>query len=469
MKKLTTLLLAAGLVVSSFAGPSSAEAFEIKPFGQYIVQGESFSGSRDVYNTGSNKPTGLGSVTNFMAGYRFRLGFDAIMDENLSGTVLFELGATEFGQTGGANGLGGKGTIGTRLAYIDWTVPTTSAQFRMGFQGFTLPGAAFSSSVLDGRGGGVTVNVPINDAFAVSAMWVRPQSSPTMLAYGTSDVVSVVVDVNMDGWRLTPWASFGLAGSGVDTSKFSGGADNGFFPSSTGFGGSAFWGGASFELSMFDPFNLAIDAYYKQTMYDDKYATANPTLEDSGGSFFLAASLSYNTAFGTPALKGWYASGNDTKSNGLGNPNGIHSWFNATTIFFDDSVMDNGMSDIGNGSATKTMGFVAQMSDITFVQDLSHLIRVAYIAGVNENATPQNNARNFKSLTSEDSLIEINLNSKYMIYKNLAMNLELGYLLPSFYTDQKNAGSSVDILNGDQKDGINKNIFRGALSFVYNF
>lgn len=464
MKKLTTLVLAAGLVVSSFAG---ASAGEFKPTATLINQYE-FGDAGDNTSAGNQFGTGV----HFMASLRMELGFDYIASENLSATFLMRFqehyGATGMEFVGSESRNSGSmfdssmtGALGVRLAYLDWMIPSTDVQVRMGYQPASLPAFAFGSAVLDSRGGGITVSAPINENIAVTAMWIRALTNtdnayaPDHKPHGhdDADVFAVVGDFSYDGFRVAPWAMYMMSGSYTDymgykdsvlTEAIKAGVDD----------MSAYWIGASFELSMFDPFTFAIDAFYNDVDLNE----APGNVYDTTGAYFVGASVAYKTDMGTPAFKTWYASGNDIDGRNanhpeVGAPVTLSGAFGATSIMFDNQVLDNGLGSIRSGNPSGTWGVVLEWADMSFIENLSHTARVAYIAGTNDYA--QNAKTTLQDMGDDDSVVELNFNSTYQIYKNLSTSLEIGYM----FVDMDRHYS-----NDEDKD-----VFRSALSFSYSF
>ena len=459
MKKFTTLVLAAGLVVSSFAG---ASAGEFKPNAQFINQ---FEGA----NAGSMfEKNGMGQNEHFKASMRLRLGFDYIASETLSGTFLMQMGQYDYGNSNILDGVADVNTpssfdgyqtdIRVRLAYVDWIIPTTAVQVRMGFQPVALPAFAFGSAVLDTRGTGVNIAAPINDNISVGFNWTRAVSSDSTVDVtrggDDADIFALTADFDYDGFRIAPWAMYAMAGRNVNVTWSPGLTTN------PGYDTNAWYIGTSFELSMFDPFNFALDAYYSSVDWDNNNSVSFDDPDMSG--FFVGASASYNTDWGTPALKGWYASGHDAVgTDTLGQPATVIGAFAATSIMFDDQVMDNGMSNYNTGNPAGTAGVILEWADLSFVESLDHTIRVAYIMGTNDygdGPDASGRAGKLSALGTEDSVIEFNLNSTYEIYKNLSTTLELGYLMADY-----NVPSSTFF------DGEDDAIMRGALSFTYSF
>ncbi len=474
MKKLTTLLLAAGLVVSSYAG---ASAGEFVPNAQFINQ--------YVFGDGGQALDGSKAMTdqddNFVAQLRLRLGFDYVASETLSGTFLFEVGVYEYGQTGATqldNSMGGMdeaSNFEVRLAYVDWMVPNTDVSVRMGMQPFAMPAFAFGSAVLDGRGSGITVAAPINENIDLTAAWLRVEHADGSNGHHNDyDAFALIADFNYDGFRVAPWAMYAMKGKETGLNMYN------VMPFTSSAAAyqvadtemNAWWLGASFELSMFDPFMFALDAYYSDADFDATGTAVNGGKDFDMNGFYVGASASYKTSNGTPALKAWYASGNDYSAGSgyeLRQPAVLVGGFNATSIMFGDQVMDtDGYSDLGYYNPAGTWGVLLEWADFSFVEKLSHTARIAYIKGTNDDegvgfdAFSQNGSL-LGYLTSKDDVVEVNFNSSYEIYKNFVATLELGWLTADF--GRRNGVSITEALGKDADDDI----FRSALSFKYTF
>ena len=107
MKKIATLLLAAGLL---FSAAGMAQAIDFKIRGQWIM---AFDYGEHGAFTGGNGMTGYkkGNEDNFEARQRLRLQLDAVASENLSGSVIFEMGDQIWGQSATGGALGADGTV----------------------------------------------------------------------------------------------------------------------------------------------------------------------------------------------------------------------------------------------------------------------------------------------------------------------------------------------------------------------
>ena len=189
------------------------------------------------------------------------------------------------------------------------------------------------------------------------------------------------------------------------------------------------------ELSMFDPFVFAVDALYNNIDFSRKGLQ-----QDNYDAYYVGASASYKLSNGTVALKGWYSSGDDVTDRKAGKFNDnryvyLDGGFSATTMLFGDNIIGNDeYNTLHNDTPFGTWGAVAEYAGFSFMDKLTHTARVAYIEGTNETDLWTDGYRitsglNFKRLTEDDNLIEIDFNSTYEIYKNLSATLELGYLI----------------------------------------
>ena len=162
MKKLVTLLLAAGMV---FSAANGASAVDMKVSGVWMT---SFTFADNLFNdTGLVKDAG--NDGSFNAAQRIRINFDMVASEYVSGRVQLEAanGGNADGKnpgqyhTWGTSGTGGTGkAVTARLAYLDWLVPSTDVLVRMGRQEVAMPSYTFNSPVFDGSIDGVVVNAP---------------------------------------------------------------------------------------------------------------------------------------------------------------------------------------------------------------------------------------------------------------------------------------------------------------------
>ena len=493
-RKLAVMLLAAGLLLGA---TSPSQAIEFKAQGEWIV---GFGvGDGDLLRK-TRAPGGSKNFTNaddqFGASQRLRLQLDAVASENLSGTVFFEIGDQTWGKAeeGGALGADGNNVIKLKNAYIDWTVPSTDLQFRMGIQAFAMPNVAGGSAIMDGDAAGITASYKFNDNVALSAFWMRPVNDNYDGDYkGTDrengnrkgyldnmDFFGLSLPLTFDGFEITPWAMYGIMGrnamAGFANDENGDGLrrerwgvhefpdyqdgdiahtllnwhpgmmlGNGALRKSSNAYTSMFFAGLPIAITALDPLNIEFDFNYGYVggygSYDvlkrgDQIKTA-----DTLRSGWLAKALvEYKFDWGVPGVFGWYASGDDgNPGNGSERMPSIAGCGNFTSFIAegngDFAVMGNWMDK--NLSYAGTWGVGLQVRDISFVEDLSHTIRVAYWGGTNSpsmtkymNGTAWNEeTADGPYLTTNDGLLEFNLVNEYQIYENLTANLELGYIV----------------------------------------
>jgi len=507
MKRLVTLLLTGGILLGSVAGALAID-FNI-------------SGSWDFYfNVGEvsmfKKPHdarhGRGTDV-FDPGQRLRFQLDAVASENLSGTVMFELGTQWWGQDNGFNsgaGRGAGGALGTDgvdvavlRAYIDWQVPNTELRVRMGLQNTALPNAAGGSAILDDETAALLVSYKISDHVSLLAGWSRPYNDNYRRgdlggtdADGTFDNIDLgilAIPLSFDGFSATPWGMLGFAGKNAARAQIvhypdgfgkSGGyVQRGLLPldlaqgkldglgtaSPDGRGPGAnlsktyatmFWAGIPVTITAFDPFNFELDANYGYTSGWGKYNDARATNRDGSPrrndtrreGFVIKALAEYKMDWGIPGVFGWYGSGDDGNTrNGSErmpylSPNGTFSSFGLAGYYGD--VGNNQVGERIDTGYSGTWAFGAQIRDMSFLEDLSHTLRVIYWRGTNDPSMAKSVRNPFNPngssydnvgwneqpwstvyLTKNDYLVEFNLDSVYKIYENLEACLELGYII----------------------------------------
>lgn len=432
MKKLATLLLAAGLV---FGAATGASAIDFKAKGQWIMsfdygQGGGFvdrsrseGGLKGSKNQGFNNKSGkYKNEDQFEARQRVRLQLDAVASESLSGTVYFEIGDTIWGQdsTGGALGADGK-IVEVKRAYIDWIVPNTDLKVRMGLQGLALPAyTTQASQILDDDVAGIVLSNKFNDNVTLTAFWARPYNdnynghenwngdTVDTNYIDNFDLFGLLLPMSFDGVKVTPWAMIGAIGPNTLrdaydypslygepatlNSKFkignaSGRALNGLTPAvwanknykkgyneeySTGF-----WAGITGEVTMWDPFRLAWDLNYGG-VYNEQEAL-------NRGGFYGSLLGEYKMDWGTPGLYVWYSTGDDNNiKNGSermatidANGNNQFSYFagNGNPYIAREGIL--GTTLIG------TWGIGGRVKDVSFMEGLKHTLRVNYFGGTN--------------------------------------------------------------------------------------
>ena len=442
MKKLATLLLAAGMVVSASA---PANAVDVKVDGFY----------KFAFQTGQ---TGFDGANDENVLHRMRLGLTMAASENLSGYFQFQVGTEAWGTTDDTNGHKKGETIRTRQVYIDWKVPGTDVQVRMGRQGLGLPADAFGgNAVLCANWGvrdGIVVASPVTDWLGLSAVWTRIGLSGTNATNSgdldqnlSDDVYALVADMKFDGVSGAVWAAYATVDGA--TAGPANQANNFVSYGQPNAEGKAWWVGFTSTFTYFDPFTLKLSAAY------GSYEADKDSKYDQDG-WNVQAKASYKTAFGTPVLGAWYFSGDDKDEKGIIPSAG--GYFTPTLTYHDAS---NGLQGGVNAfMPAGNWGVQAGIEDVSFLQGLSHNFHVTYMEGTNDKDSARIGTTGSDTyLSEEDSLVSFDLLTKYEIYKNLNVYLETSYIISDFDSNAVN-GDGVRLSEDD---------WRAELVFVYDF
>ena len=474
MKRIVTLLLAAGLVLGAAAG---SQAADIKAKGLWEFTWELGTPSFE-------KHTGQDT---FGARQRLRTQIDVVASESLKGVMFFEIGDQNWGSSKDGASLGTDGKmVKVRYSYVDWVIPQTDAMVRMGLQNFSLPGFVSSSPILGGGsadGAGITLSSQFNENVGASLFWLRAENDNTDGYRGNPssnamDFVGLTVPMTFDGVKVTPWAMYGALGRDSFTNgngDEGAGVVNGLLP--TGVDGSwlkgsdldrhgnAWWVGVASELTYFDPFRFALDAAYGSA---DMGSIGGFDVERSG--WFASILGEYKMDYFTPGILFWYASGDDSNwANGSERMPVVEGSWTASSYGFDDNY-GRDSSDMIGLTNDGTMGVYLQAKDISFVEDLTHIFRVGFVKGTNNTemaqyvGTPYAGdyralSNNNLYLTTADKAWEVNFDTQYKIYQDLTLCVELGWI--NLDLDKK--------VWGLDSDEYRDNAFRGAVTLQYAF
>ncbi|MDR1659256.1 MAG: outer membrane homotrimeric porin [Desulfovibrio sp.] len=516
MKKLATLLLAAGLVLGAATG---ASAIDFKVKGEWLV---TFDFGQNGNFTGGNGRTGsgFGDGDEFEAGQRFRLVLDAVASESLSGELFFEIGGAKWGRDAATHGMAvgadRTDTIKLRRAFIDWVVPQTDLKIRMGLQGIALPSFTTQTQIFNEDVAGINASYKINDNVSVTAVWARPfndnynTGGTTRNNYMDNvDAFALLVPLSFDGVKVTPWAMYAALGpnwnrnaSGTVGTSYArvtggllpaGGARHKNGSSAAGERnlssyGDAWWAGLTGDITAFDPFRIAWDFNYGSVTWQD-----DGRLNRRG---WLASLLfEYKLDWAVPGLYAWYGSGDDSNpANGSERMPSIST--NNTNNQFSDFAMNgapwwHSREGVLSDNMTGTWGIGVRMKDVKFLEDLKHTLYLNYIGGTNSQTMAKKMSRNdiYNNnwnraanggrgtgydplyMTTGDSALEIGLRNVYQMYENFQIYFEGAYIA-TWLDHSKNVWGRSD-MNGvpggrpgsDQvRDPWNIN-----LSFVYSF
>ena len=416
MKKLTTLALAAGLIVAA-AAPASA--IDTKIDGQYL-----FTFMREDINY-----TEQGSDVEF-AKQRIRLGLTFTASENLSGYVQFQ-SAENFGQYHNAV----ETNTGVRQAYVDWMIPGTPVKVRMGKVQFGQPAHAFGQNLAMGPAqsrSAVIVSAPVADWMNVNAFWQRYDIADKTTDYadvsaGSKDAFGVNATMKFDGLTITPWAMY-AADSATNQETY--------------------WAEATAALTMFDPLTV------KATVGG---AYSNVKGEEDIYAWHAMALASYKMSFGTPVFGFWYGDGAD-KGEAVAKrqmPKVGGGKFAPSFGFYSATYgLDDSRTGLANGTSG-TWGLKLGIENVSFLNGLTHNFAVVMAKGTNHDNAVADGSAPYGNMTWSDTMYDFNFESTYQIYKNLAANLQLAYILND--------------ADEDKHAGFDEDGWRAALTFQYKF
>ena len=492
MKRIVTLLLAAGLICSAV---SNASAVYTRVKGVWYFNFEYSDASFDKSSTNDR----------FKARQRLRTQIDLVASESLRGVMAFEIGDINWGNSSQGGSLGTDGVnVEVRYAYIDWVVPDTDLRVRMGLQPFVMPGFVAGSAVLDGDGAGIVLGYDFNDNVGANLFWLRAENDNNERKFSNRsgwdnqnnalDFVGLSVPVTFDGVKVTPWGMYGFVGSrslgGPDQGDMSDlragmlpvlpyGADLATLEGSKS-RGNAWWLGLTGELTMFGPLRLAADFNYGSVdmgsthQYGDFDGATGRRIDLERSGWLLTALAEYKLDFMTPGLLMWYGSGdNSNPYDGSERMPVVDGGWQGSSFGFDGGY---GISsdDVISTSPVGTWGVALRLKDLSFVEDLSHTVQVGYYRGTNDKNMPaRSGMKTFHTsyadvnsnmvgstyLTEKDAAWEVNFDTRYQIYKDLALAVELGYLRLDL-----NDGVWGDVINGTEK-----NAYKAAVNMQYAF
>ncbi len=447
MKRLVTLLLAAGIALGSAFGTANAVELKAKGSWQFgFIWGDMYHDKGDT----------------FLAAQRLRPQFQFVASENLKAVLVFEIG---YGQWGASNGwaIGTDGNnVKTKNAYLDWIVPETDLKVRMGLQPLGLPQFTFMQPVLESSNdmAAVTLSYQFDDMFGISAFWARPYNDYNT-PHDAVDLFAGSLPIKGDGWKVTPYVMVGAIGSdaltgasgnltyGSDVKRMVAGlAPTGSIMGTTANyvgdnddGAIAWWLGIGGEMTLFDPIKVALDFVYGSSDMGQGFDIYGQKMDMKRSGWAVSALAQYKLDFVTPGLIFWYSSGdNSNVSDGSERLPFIYGRSDATNFGFDGGSYNASdtarLSFHGNGM----WGLGLRIDDINYVEDLKHNVRATYMRGTNSAAMAKkgfvpapfeargSGAYDGMYLTKGDQAWEFDFDTKYQIYKNLSAHLEMSYI-----------------------------------------
>ena len=465
MKKIA-ILAALAVLVMGFAATASAVDLDAK--GQFQFQMNFMDNNANLLP--NKKVSNAAGTTgdseddlNFW--FRARTEFRFIANENLW-AVLYTQYKTRLGN-GNVNVDSTNqddNALTIKRAYLQYRFPGTEVLTSAGIMSINLPGAAAGSMVLgDSDLGTFQVSAPITDQISLAGAFVRVtdrfEGDCAKELNDELDVFYAAAPITIDGLSATPYFAYSTIG------KDYGGALNGLeSTNTTGYekNANAWWLGTSFSMDMFDPIVFDADIVYGDV-------DANQKNNDRSGLLIDAALTYTGLDFVQPKLVFAYSTGEDDKTdNGSERlPVIANDWAFGTTYFGGSALTSADMNSdeqLGFG----TIGL--SLEKISFFDKLSHDLHILYVQGTNDKDLVNSNAKyaaldnitaNGDFLTTEDHVFEVDFNTNYQIYDELAAIVEFGYV-------------NVDMDKGVWEDGAGQDVdfdptLKLAVGLVYAF
>lgn len=477
MKRLVVLAIAAAFVLSMAC--SAFASVEVEATGKFQFQGD-FTKSPHFKDEDQNS----NSHDDLNFWLRARTQFRMIANENLWGVLYTEYKARLGSEA--ANTIGGDGTndrtLKIKQAYIGFRYPGTDIYTQAGIFDVNLPQAAGNNNMIIGdyHTGAIAVEAPITDAVKVTLGFARPydqnendktaNSAASQNYNDELDFFFATVPVTVDGFKATPYFAYALVGqdtyddNSADANARVAGLSGMTTPGSTAFTDdvTAWWLGGAFEVTMFDPIVFKADVFYGSVDADQRH-------NDRDGWGF-DGSLAYNAIdFVKPKLVFTYTSGeDDDTSNGSERLPNLNSDFGFGTYYQSGSAF-TGDTDLLQGSQNGYWTIGLCLDDISFIDKVTHTVNFLYYQGTNDAELIKNNPAGLTNidsdgsfLTDEDSLFEIDVNTNYQIYDELAAIVEFSYINANFDNDTwENYGTTPRTGDSDA--------YKLAVGLVYSF
>ncbi len=481
MKRILTVLLAATMMLGAVA---QANAVEVRVKGAFDFAFGWSNGihaqSYPIYDSVNQ------NEDDFLATQRVRTQVEFIASETLRGVLQFEIGNIGWGKNSPRNNRHDGGNIGgqlntdgvnieTKHAYIDWYVPGfynaevgNALRVQMGLQYLALPSETFGNPVFGADVAGIVTSYTFNKNVALTAFWARPYDVTENITTGNTfdamDMFGVIMPFTFENFNVTPWFVYSSIGGASQYGTYFN-DPTGHFEAADNL--NAYIGGFASKLTLGD-FAFKLDATYG---YADRDRSG---LETSGWMATMAIDYN-NLGWGTPTLFGWYASGDDDRRvaerGRLGGLPvvGTDDGFLPTSFGFPGNYSINDGGIVSN-SGIGTWGIGFQIADLSFVKDLSHVVRFAYYRGTNHidmldvAGLALEGAQPFLEnvyLTTSDAAYEVNLDSTYNIMPGLDMVVELGYV--HLDLQSRNHYSKWD------DDLVRSNAWKAQMMFKYRF
>lgn len=438
----------------------------------------------------------------FQAVQRLRTQLEFKTEPGLAGVLQFEIGKAEWGKAseGAALGTDGK-DIKVRYAWLDWVLPGWGAKIRMGLQPVNMPAFVNGSPLFSEDAAAITVAQPLGESFALSAFWARASSANAPMTTGKNglgdlDFFGISLPYSGEELNWSPYGMLAVVGkNSFGRDEFSAGSWH-FLPYKSSLrtvatnllplGALDILANPALAAQLKDhslagwlglggawkhgPWKLAAELaggiadFGKARMHGRNF-------EAKRQGWYGAALLDCRLDWLTPGLLAWYSSGDDDNPwNGSERmpvgKSANRNWKVLSLAYDGTPFCPAGGAQIlsPNGTMIGSWGIVAQLRDISFVDKLKHTLRYGYIRGTNSPDMASNVAFFHDDspggyLTQKDFAHEIDFITRYKIFENLTLILDMAWLQVNW---NKNAWKNVD-------DDLIKDFYRIGFTAYYHF
>ncbi|MFA9395539.1 MAG: outer membrane homotrimeric porin [Halodesulfovibrio sp.] len=381
----------------------------------------------------------------FTVQQRFRSQIEILATEMLSGVAYFEINH-RWGQypdnnsgryAGGDISTDGVGVLTKRL-FLHIDVPYFPLSINAGLIGLTYPGAVAGSVILDDDVAGIVASYAHSEKFSAALSWLRPFDVDTtddlpVSSHNKMDMFLLSLYFAPENMNFNTYFAYTALGENVKFGRPnftyvigpSLGLDNSFVNVERTENAKVFWAGLALTANLDTDFKLLFDGIYGRL-------DANKAASRSG--WFTAAKLSYTLDNITPALTGWWGSGDGSNAYKEGSgrmPFVTASWLISTYGFDDTHANETG---VRIADATGKIGAGIVLDDITYISWMTQQLRVLGMWGTNDASivknghldTPSSNIA--KYLTDKDFALEVDYEATIKLYDQLSISPSIAYI-----------------------------------------
>ncbi len=238
--------------------------------------------------------------------------------------------------------------------------------------------------------------------------------------------------------------------------------------------GDGFWAGLVGQFDLTSALRLGVEGSFGSVYMGEikdyqGFGDRGRTLQMKRQGWYAGARLDYHADWGVPGFIAWYGSGDDDNPyNGSERLPQFNTPWAVSSLGFGDPGFDEQTWKLLGHNPGGSAGFIAQIDKISFISDLTHLIRVGLYLGTNSCDMPKRIGMNWPSpatdgpmgyLTTTDNAWEVNLVNTWKIDDNLTFQLEGAYVRLNLDSDTWQG----------RQDAIYKDNYRVSCMFKYSF